>query len=150
MLFKTTMFSAAFALSVALGAPSFAGDTDGILIEDSYVRSSTAKSATGAAFMVLRNQTDQDDRLIAVQSDAAKRVELHTHTEDADGVMRMTEVTEGIAIAAGGTHTLKRGGDHIMFMGLIDGLDQGEVISVTLTFEKAGDMTVEIPVDLDR
>jgi copper(I)-binding protein len=37
-----------------------------------------------------------------------------------------------------------------MMMGLTSSLDQGETISVTLTFEKAGEKVVEIPVDLER
>ena len=45
---------------------------------------------------------------------------------------------------------MKRGGHHVMLMGLTDSLDQGEAISVTLTFEKAGDVVVDIPVDLER
>lgn len=37
-----------------------------------------------------------------------------------------------------------------MFMGLNQGFAQGDILTVTLTFEKAGDITVEIPVDLER
>jgi hypothetical protein len=35
-------------------------------------------------------------------------------------------------------------------MGLAGPMEQGETVAVTLTFEQAGDMRVEIPVDLDR
>ena len=125
----------------------FAGD---IMIKDAYVRSSTPSSVTGAAFFVLMNQGDEDDRLIAAASDVAKRVELHTHTEDAQGVMRMGEIEGGIPVAAGGMHHFKRGGDHVMFMGLSEPLEQGEKVPVTLTFEKAGDVTVMIFVDHAR
>jgi copper(I)-binding protein len=37
-----------------------------------------------------------------------------------------------------------------MFMGLKEPLKHGEVVEVTLTFENAGDVVVEIPVDLER
>lgn len=125
----------------------FAAD---IMVMDSYARSSTPSSVTGAAFLTLMNHSGQDDRLIAARSDAAKRVELHTHEEDANGVMKMLHVEQGFAIAAGGTHTLRRGGDHIMFMGLTQPLVQGAEIAVTLSFENAGDVEVMIPVDLKR
>ena len=62
----------------------------------------------------------------------------------------MPEVPEGFAIPAAGEHALARGGDHVMFMGLKDPLVQGETVSVTLVFEQAGEMVVEIPVDLER
>lgn len=141
------LLGAATAALVTLSAPLMAAD---IMVKDAYVRSSTPSSPTGAAFMVLMNQTDQDDRLIAASSDVAGRVELHTHTEDANGVMRMHEIEGGITLPAGGMHQLKRGGDHVMFMGLSAPLEQGSDITVILTFEQAGDIEVTIPVDHDR
>lgn len=143
MAFKT-LASAAFAAFLAL--PALAGDTN-IMIMDAYARSS-AKS--GAAFFTIMNHADEEDRLIGAASDVAKRVELHTHIEDENGVMRMREIEGGIVVPAGGTHELMRGGDHVMFMGLNAPLPEGETVSVTLTFEKAGDVTLDIPVDNDR
>ena len=145
MSFKSTLFAAAAALSFAM--PAFAGD---IMVEDAYARTSTMMSKSGAAFMVLMNHGDEDDRLVGATSDVAKRVELHTHKEDANGVMQMLKVEEGFPIPAGGMHALARGGDHVMFMGLNRQLEQGDIVTVTLSFEKAGDMTIEVPVDLER
>ncbi len=62
----------------------------------------------------------------------------------------MRPIDGGIAVPAGGSHALKRGGDHVMFMGLDAPFEEGSTISVTLTFEKAGDVVVELPVDNDR
>lgn len=145
MSLKTNLLAAVAA--VALAVPAFAGD---ITIDDPYARASTKKSSSGAAFMVLKNAGSEDDRLVSASSDVAKRVELHTHKEDGNGVMKMMEVEEGFAIPAGGEHALARGGDHVMFMGLNAPLQHGETVEVTLTFEKAGDVVVEIPVDLER
>lgn len=128
-----------------LAAPAWAAD---ITIDDAYARASNAKA--GAAFMVIHNAGDTDDRLISAASDVAARVELHTHKDMGEGVMKMMHVEEGFAIPGGGMHSLARGGDHIMFMGLKDAFEQGDTLSVTLTFEKAGEMVVEIPVDLER
>lgn len=139
----------ALALSLTLPAlsPAWAND---ITITDAYARSASPTAMSGAAFLVLTNSGTSDDRLVAASSDAAARVELHTHREDANGVMRMMEVEEGFALPAGGSHVLARGGDHIMFMGLAAPWAQGDVLTVTLRFERAGEMTVEIPVDLER
>ncbi len=123
---------------------------DGIMVHDAYARSSGASAKSGAAFMTLMNTGDSDDRLIGVRSDIAAKTELHTHVEDANGVMKMQHVMEGFAIPAGGQHALERGGDHLMLMGLKAPLEQGESIAVTLIFEKAGEMDVEIPVDQER
>ncbi|KIN61851.1 Copper(I)-binding protein [Sulfitobacter noctilucicola] len=144
---RTSLFAVA-ATALSLTATSlFAGD---IMVKDPYVRSSMATSVTGAAFMTLMNHGDTDDRLIGASTDVAKRVELHTHIEDANGVMKMTEIEGGIPVPAGGMHVLERGGDHVMLMGLTSPLVQGEELAVTLTFEKAGEMEVTIPVDHER
>ena len=104
------------AASVALltCTPLFASD---VMVMDTYARVASKVAKSGAAFMMIHNHADQDARLIAAASDVAKRVELHTHIEE-DGVMKMTKLEDGMIIPAGGMHALKRGGDHVMFMGL--------------------------------
>ena len=123
---------------------------DGVHISDAYARAAGPNAKAGAAFMVIENHAGQDDRLVSAASDVSARVELHTHIEDANGVMQMREVENGFEIPSGGSHTLERGGDHVMFMGLNQSLNHGDTVEVILTFEKAGDVVVEIPVDLER
>ncbi|MCK0126500.1 copper chaperone PCu(A)C [Gelidibacter sp. F2691] len=141
---KTLLAAGAAAL---FALPALAGD---IMINDAYARASGMNAKAGAAFFQIMNHGSEDDRLIAATSDIAKRVELHTHKEIADGVMKMMEVEEGFPVAAGDMHSLQRGGDHVMFMGLNAPFVDGETLTVTLVFEKAGEMTVEIPIDLKR
>jgi copper(I)-binding protein len=124
--------------------------TADIMIMDSYARASSPAAKAGAAFMVLHNMGAEDDRLIGASTEASKMTQLHTHIDDGNGIMKMTHVEEGFEIKAGEKLILQRGGHHVMMMGLTSSLDQGETISVTLTFEKAGEKVVEIPVDLER
>ncbi len=146
MSFKTLSLAAAAAVAFAL--PAFADSP--ISVNDAYARVSSKMAKAGAAFMVIKNSGAEDDQLIGVTSDVAKRTELHTHKDDGNGNMQMLHVKEGFTVPAGGAHALARGGDHVMFMGLTRGLDHGDVVSVTLTFEKSGDVTLEVPVDLER
>ena len=141
---KPLMFSALAAACFALPASAE------ILISDAYARASGMSAKAGAAFMTITNTGDTDDRLLSVASDAAKRTEIHTHKETGDGIMKMVEVEGGLPIPAGAAHGLARGGDHIMFMGITEPFEQGKIIAVEMTFEKAGVMRVEIPVDLTR
>lgn len=145
MSISKTFLAAVAACTIAI--PAFA---DGIMINDAYARSSGPSAKSGAAFMMIMNKTDQDDRLISATSDIAKRVELHTHIEGENGIMMMREVEDGFSVEAQGKHMLMRGGDHIMFMGLLRPMEQGDTITVNVVFEKAGEMTIEIPVDLER
>lgn len=121
-----------------------------IEVKDAYARSSGAMAKAGAAFMEIANTGDEDDRLISARAEVSKRVELHTHIAGDDGVMKMREVEGGFVVPAGGSHMLQRGGDHVMFMGLTTTFEQGMTIPVTLVFEKAGEVTVDVPVDLER
>ena len=120
------------------------------IVEEPFLRSTLSTSTTGAAFMVLRNETGRDDRLLGARSDLAERVELHRHTQDAEGVMRMGRIEGGVQLADGATHVFARGGDHLMFTGLHDQLVQGQLVTVTLEFETAGDVEITVPVDLTR
>ena len=120
------------------------------IVEEPFLRSSLPTSTSAAAFLVLSNQTGRDDRLVGARSDLAGRVELHSHTQDADGVMRMGEIEAGVPLADGVTHVFARGGDHLMFMGLQEPLTQGQLVTVTLEFETAGDVAITVPVDLNR
>ena len=133
---------AAFALAIA--NPALAADT--ITVTDAYARFMPGAKA-GAAFMVIDNSAPEDDRLISAASDAAERVELHTHKAGEGGMMQMIHVPEGFAIPASGQHVLARGGDHVMLMGPIQAFASGDTLTLTLTFENAGDVVVEVPVD---
>ncbi|PWE32025.1 copper-binding protein [Maritimibacter sp. 55A14] len=127
--------------------PALAGD---IAISDAYARAATPTAKTGAAFMTIANSGSEPDRLIGVTTEAAAKAELHTHTQTSDGMMQMRAVEDGFAIPAGGMHMLARGGDHVMLMGLTAPLRHGDEIEMKLRFEKAGDIAVTIPVDLER
>ncbi|MDZ7905730.1 MAG: copper uptake system-associated protein [Cypionkella sp.] len=141
--FQTAL--AAFAALIAM--PAFAHD--GVHINDPYARVTGKVGASGAVFFEIENHQDVDDRLISAASDAAERVELHTH-KDEGGVMKMMEVKEGFAVPALGFHTLARGGDHVMMMGLKSELKNGDVIDLTLTFERAGAVQVQATIDNER
>ncbi len=145
MSFKPTILAASAAIFMA--ATAFA---EGVEVRDAYARSASEMAQTGAAFMVIHNQGGASDRLIGVSSDAAAKVELHTHHEDSNGVMRMIHVEEGFDLPTDGEIVMERGGNHVMFMGLIAPFKQGDMIDLTLIFETAGEVVVQVPVDLDR
>ena len=146
MSFKST-FTAVLTASILMTSSAFA---DGFMVKDAYARSARPNAPTGAAFMMLMNTTDTDVKIIGVRSEVATRVELHTHIDKGEGVMQMTQIEGGISIPAGESHMLKRGGDHVMLMGLNDSLVDGETITITFEFENAGDLIVEIPIDSAR
>lgn len=145
------LLSAATALALSLAAPVLAQEhPEGMHIHDVYARSNGAEGGSGAVFFMIHNNTDTDDRLIAAATEVAERAELHTHVESADGVMQMVQIEGGITLPAGEMHELARGGDHVMLMGLTRALKDGDSFPLVLTFEKAGEITVEATVDNAR
>lgn len=143
MTYKTTLLAAAFAVLPALASAH-------MVIEDAYARASSPVAQSGAAFMTIFNHSDRDDRLIGATSTAAERLELHTHIMEDNGIMRMVEVEEGFAIAAGETIALERGAFHVMMLGLTAPFVQGEEIEVTFTFEHADPVVHTIVIDNER
>ena len=120
------------------------------MISDAYALSSGPLAKAGAAFMRIMNHSDESDRLIGVQSDIAKKTELHTHAKDDNGVMKMVRIDEGIKIGPMEDYSLAPGGEHIMFMGLKEPFETGKIIPLTLLFEKAGEVGIEVIVVQDR
>jgi periplasmic copper chaperone A len=150
MSFRSFSFAAAattFAIGFATTLPALAAD---ITIRDAYARSAGAFAKTGAAYFQVLNPSKTDDRLMEVRSDVAKLTRLHSVQNLENGVVGMRHLSEGLLIPAGGSTVLKRGGTHVMFMGLSSAFEQGQVISVTLVFETAGEIEVDIAVDLLR
>jgi copper(I)-binding protein len=95
--------------------------------------------------LVIRNEGDQHDRLLGGHTPAAARVEVHrTRLDAGDRVMEVAP--DGIAIPAGETLTLEPGHNHLMLLGLQVGLVQGETFPLTITFDRAGEVTVMVRV----
>ena len=117
-------------------------------IIDAYVIRGAGTSDTAAAFFMIENDGDEADRLIMASAGVARAVELHTHIDD-NGVMKMRPVDGGFEIPANGEHHLERGGDHVMFMGLTQDLEDGDTFPLTLSFQNAGDITFEVKVGED-
>ena len=138
-------FRIALATLALLAFPANAHD--GIHVEDAYAR---ASAQSGAVFMTIVNHGPDGDRLLSARTEAAGMAGLHTHAEDANGVMTMPDVPDGFAIPGHETHVLARGGDHVMLMGLTSPLKQGDTIRLVLTFGREGEVTLDVPVDNDR
>ncbi len=128
----------------AHGATPGAAQAGPLRVAGAYARANPAPGGASAAYMAI-STTGEADRLVAAESPVAARVELHTHLLDAQGVARMREV-EGVDVPAGGEALLEPGGLHVMLMGLSAPLTAGQVIPLTLRFERAGAVELVVPV----
>jgi periplasmic copper chaperone A len=132
---------------VLVAAPGFAQSykVGTIEIEQPWARATPKGATIGAGYMKITNTGAEPDRLVGGAVAFARKFELHSMTME-QGVMKMREVKDGLEIKPGETVELKPGGYHVMFVDLKEPLKQGEDVSVTLTFAKAGTVEVKYPV----
>ncbi len=142
-MFKTIMTAATLALALTAGAAAQSTSKIGpIEVSNAWARATAGKAGAGAAYFEVRNHGGESDRLVSAKTSASRMASLHTHIMK-DNIMRMERV-DGLEIPAGGRVTLRPGGYHLMLMGLAGPLIRGHGYDLSLTFEKAGTMTVEL------
>lgn len=120
------------------------GEVGNIMIHDGWARASLGQAPNSAAYMTIMTHGDSPDKLIAATTPIADRAELHNHILE-DGVAKMRQV-ETIDVTPSEPVTLEPGGLHVMLMGLKEEMEAGATLPLTLTFEQAGDVTLELPI----
>lgn len=141
---RRALIGAASLLALAPAARAQEASAGPIRITAAWTRAAGA-GATGVGYMTIRNTGGTPDRLVSAHSPAARTVELHTHIRDGD-VMRMRPV-EAIDLPAGQEVRLAPSGLHLMLIGLAAATRQGERLPVTLVFERAGAVELQLPVE---
>lgn len=112
-----------------------------------WSRAIPAGAKVAAGYMVITNHGATPDRLVSITSDIAGMASVHEMTVDAQGVMTMRPIEDGIEIPAGGQVALTPGAYHVMFMELKQAPKEGVKFKGTLTFAKAGAVDVEFAVE---
>ena len=144
MKFRTILAAAVMLLAPTLAHAEMGTKHGDLMLSGPWTRATPSKAPTGAGFITIKNHGNSADRLVAVHTPISNKAEIHTMTMD-NSIMKMRQLKDGIEIPAGGTATLKPGGDHLMFMQLNQQIKEGSAIKVTLVFEKAGEVTLDFP-----
>jgi periplasmic copper chaperone A len=106
----------------------------------------TTAPGTGGGFFTVNNKGQEADRLTAASTAMADSVEIHAIKVVGPNIT-MRPLDRGLGLPAGTTITLKPRGYHLLLRGLKAPLVVGARVPVTLTFEKAGDRSVELLVE---
>jgi copper(I)-binding protein len=123
-----------------------AAASGGIEIGQPWARSASRTQRQAGGFFVVTNKGALPDRLVAASSPVAEKVEIHAiKVVGAD--IQMCPRPEGLLVEAGSTLTLKPRGYHLLLSGVATALVVGARLPVTLTFEKAGRIDVELAVE---
>ena len=138
---------AALLVSASLPALAHEAHAGDVMIVHPFATPSLPGTTTGAAYITaLENGGARADKLVGASTPAAARVEIHTMSVDAQGVMRMREV-DGISLAPKAKVQMKPGaGLHLMLIDLKAPLKEGTSFAMTLQFERAGSVEVNVVV----
>ena len=131
----------------AIPLPAFAMDNEysaGNLTMKGLWARVTLQNRPAAAFVTIHNKSSEADKIVSASSPDAGRVEMHTHMND-NGIMKMRQI-EGIDIPAKGMVELKPGGLHLMIFDLKSPFKPGDMIALTIKFEKAGEVDMRAVV----
>jgi periplasmic copper chaperone A len=151
---NTTRFFLIAAAGLLAAATTFANahgyDAGDLRIGHPWARPTVPGQGVGGGYLKLTNKGTSADKLVSAKVDAgvAQRVELHSMRMDGN-MMRMQEVA-AIEVPAGQTVELAPGGLHLMLMGLKAPLKAGDSFPMTLRFEKAGEVKVDVKVELPK
>lgn len=126
-------------------APHSRAASPAVHASQAWTRATPPGAAVGAGYITLRNDADAADKLVAIQSEASARVEIHEMRMDGD-VMKMRQLDEGLALPPHATVVLAPSGNHLMFIEPRAPFVAGKPVEATLTFQNAPPVTVRFDV----
>jgi periplasmic copper chaperone A len=117
-----------------------------ITVQNPWARATPKGAEVAGGYLRIKNTGQEPDKLVGGSCDFAGTVQVHEMATK-DGIMTMRPLANGLEIKPGDVIELKPGSFHIMFTQLKKPLKKGDTATVTLKFEKAGDILVEFSVE---
>jgi len=143
----STSLAALAVLLWSLLAPAAAHEfaNKGVTVAHPWARATPGGARVGGAFFEMKAAAGKGDRLIGASSPVAGSAEIHSHIMEG-GIARMRRV-DAIPLAGGKSVVLGPSGYHVMLMDLKQPLKEGDLLKLTLVFEKAGEIEVDATVE---
>lgn len=151
---RITTIAAALLAAASLGLAACGEDedtgtnvagTEPVSISGPWARVTAPEAKTSAAYMTIASKDGDVLTKASVPASIAGMAQLHGTTTSGESMsaMKGMKEVEKIDVPAGGSVQLKPGGYHIMLMELAKPIAAGDTVPVTLTFEQAGEVTVD-------
>jgi copper(I)-binding protein len=135
---------ASLLLLVPLAARAEAGRVGDLTITAAWAAPSSLSRRTGSVYLTIANAGSRDDLLIAAHTAAAEETELRSHRTGA--VVGRARRVVSVVLPVGTKTVLRPGAEHIALIDVKAPLKPGDRMSVLLMFEKAGVLTITVPV----
>ena len=134
---RGTRLAAFLLLAGCAGGPPAASATVGDLVLSKGFAYEPIIAASGAAYVEIHNRGSAPDTLTGASSPVAAGAMLH-----GGGMAHMMS----LPIPPGGTLSLAPGGTHVMLQDFSAMPPAGDSLTLTLTFARAGSVTLQLPV----
>jgi periplasmic copper chaperone A len=118
--------------------------TGDLQVRHPWARATPPGATVAAGYLEIRNSGQQPDRVVAASTPAAERVEFHIQMQEGE-VLKMREVKD-FPVPARQRLTLRPGGSHLMLVGMKQPLAKGGRVPLTLRFERAGELQIELEI----
>ncbi len=129
--------------ALLLLAPALVCAAPPVTITAAWARATPPGVTTAATYLTVTNE-GAGDRLLGASSPAARLVLLHAEVEE-HGMQHMRQL-ESVEVPAHGYVELAPGQMHLMLVDIAAPLKPDTTIKLTLRFENAGDLTIDVPV----
>jgi periplasmic copper chaperone A len=147
---RTVLSALAGAAVLALPALAHhAGDhwhVGDLVVSHAWTQETAAMADGTSVFLTIANQGEAPDRLLAASVDFAHGAVFQARVLGDDGAVR-TATVPAIEIGAGERLTLQPGGIEILLTGLQRQYARGEHFHMTLAFERAGEVEIDVDVE---
>lgn len=127
----------------AAGGRAVEAPMDGLVVTQAIVAEPVTQDEA-AAYLTLRNNTAEDDTLVAIAADLAVRAEIHETR--GEGAMRHMMATSSLVIPARAETRLAPNGTHVMLRQLRKKLVAGDSVTLYLSLARTGALEVRAPV----
>lgn len=129
------------AVTATVSAHSFSqGD---VTVTHPWSRPTPPGVNVGVGYMAISNNGDSSIKLVDLTSPKAENVTIHQSRMN-EGMMSMRPLPDGLIIPAGETVLLEPHGYHLMLEGLEGAIARDERIPMTLDFDNAESMEIEL------
>ncbi|MAT43365.1 MAG: hypothetical protein CL609_13580 [Anaerolineaceae bacterium] len=142
-LLKQKILRLFFLSSLLISLLSSCNSVKELNVKDGWSRPALSGNNT-AAYFTINNPLNENDRLLSASSTIAEFTEVHLSVMQ-DGKMMMQQ-QDFVEIPAQSSVEFKPKDYHIMFINLLNDLNIGDEYQLTLQFEKAGTITITVPV----
>lgn len=118
------------------------GQSTPVSVNDPWANATPVGASVAAVYMDLT--VSEADTLVAASTTVADHIEMHSSSED-NGMMKMRPLAR-VELKAGQPFSFAQGGAHLMLIDLRQPLVAGMRFPMTLEFQRAGAVTVQVQV----